>query len=52
MPDEICLQNELTFDGYQNTVGPEIMVAKLHGGVLMTAKMLANAILEKLGITK
>jgi hypothetical protein len=40
--DEIRLQNELTFDTFTNSVGNKIMLARLSGDVLMTAKMIAR----------
>jgi hypothetical protein len=42
MTDEIRIQNELVFDTFTNSVGDEIMLARLSGDVLMTAKMIAK----------
>jgi hypothetical protein len=42
MNDEIRLQNQLTFDTYQNSVGNQIIVAKSQNNVLMTAKQITK----------
>jgi hypothetical protein len=40
--DEIRLQNELTFDTFTSSLGNKIVLARLRGDVLMTAKMIAK----------
>jgi hypothetical protein len=42
MNDEIRVQNELTFDTFTNSVGNKIVLARLRGDVLMTAKQIAK----------
>jgi hypothetical protein len=42
MSDEIRLNRELTFDEYTNPVGSAIVVAKLRGDVLITAREMAK----------